>query len=78
MKSTVPCSRTFCWFCFIDRPCISEEMFPNNLARYLEIALLCLLDVYIFTNKYPNVKQLSWAINLARYLEIGDFPVIRV
>ena len=28
-----------------------------------QIALLCLLDLYIYTNKYPNVKQLSWAIN---------------
>ena len=30
------------------------------------IALLCLLDLYIYTNKHPNVKQLSWAINLSR------------
>ena len=29
-----------------------------------QIALLCLLDLYIYTtNEYPNVKQLSWAIN---------------
>ena len=43
---------------------------PNCTARpkYLRLAkqnaLLCLLDLYIYTtNKSPNVKQLSWAIN---------------
>lgn len=46
MKSTIPCSRIFGWFFFIDRPCISEEMFPYNLDRYLEIGLLCLPDLY--------------------------------
>ena len=25
----------------------------------LQIALLCFLDLYIYTNKYPDVKQLS-------------------
>ena len=29
-----------------------------------QIALLCLLYLYIYTTKkYPNVKQLNWAIN---------------
>ena len=36
----------------------------TEVAVEQQIALLCLLDLYIYTtNKYPNVKKLSWAIN---------------
>ena len=50
---------------------IVVKVFFSTVPRLLwQIALLCLLDLYIYTNKYPNVKQLSQAINQVGSLNV--------
>ena len=42
----------------------NDEKRALRYAAHLdEWSMRCHLDLYIYTNRYPNVNQLSWAIN---------------
>ena len=53
----------------------NDEIRALRYAAHLdEWSMRCHLDLYIYTNRYPNVKELSWSIGKSSCTPKGAHP----